>query len=852
VIVRSNTFLQARRIAVASDAKLRIGVSEENPARDVTIFLAHTSNLPDTLDGTITVLGTLDVFGEQKTEWTFLTSTVNSGSKSLRVDSCDGWSVGDELVLLPTGNTITGVNQKYFQSPMTSFKDPAKTSVVIIDAIDAGTCLVTTASPIPFIHLCDWVWGGTYKLCAEVLNMRRSVHITGNRYLNDPSNVMKGHNGIEIKAISTKAQMRIRYARVDKCGKVRIGGYCIHYHMIDACSNCFIHGVVVTESVNKGITVHGTHDVTLSRNVIYAHRGAFVYIEDGNERNILLKENVLACPNSNWGGDGPAPSGFSKLCSFNGIWEHRASSYDEQSGVYSLSNTINMEGNRIVNNENAVYFDYESGNTFGSGAARGKICASSRPFGYSKNEHYRFNTGFGWYVNKAFPVKISTDTLLYSKALWDQCLPYDFTTNEDRGSPIVIEGMEQLFSNFGAGTYDIGELTFKNSIFAGNLKGTYSKSYRRSSDTPPAFEGCTFINNMNIAESPGGAAHFEYKNCNIRFADTGFVMAHHCNLGGQLTGGNCVSHYDLRSARIDKGLERGITIRAEREFSRSRAAAVTLLPGGESVFLKDAFTTFDTATCVVDDTFMSCPFEVRAIRIYSFDLGDLSVRVHNANGDTYTTSVAYYSKDIGGGALAGSYQTLILYCNGDAACEDAVSTFTLSGYSFLVRPSAANPIVVDISSLSTTSVFVMEYAENTLESPPVTFNVNVGSLQVNSCTVDHTHSREYITPYGPLVPRTGLLKDCDANFAPDLRQAWLTGWNNHVNTKLVDIQWCNDPRSCDGISHASKVEFDSKCRQDPITGCNAMGRACCRFCDASPDPSVSYFRCDDRTKRSDD
>ncbi len=95
--------------------------------------------------------------------------------------------------------------------------------------------------------------------------------------------------------------MHIENVRVEKCGRVHLGEYCLHFHFAGDCPQCVFRGNVVTYGTNKGITVHATHHSLVDRNVVYDIRGAFLYVEDGNEyENTIRFGNGLFVPCSLW------------------------------------------------------------------------------------------------------------------------------------------------------------------------------------------------------------------------------------------------------------------------------------------------------------------------------------------------------------------------------------------------------------------------------------------------------------------------------------------------------------------------------------------------------------------------
>merc|ERR1719491_1804606 len=101
--------------------------------------------------------------------------------------------------------------------------------------------------------------------------------------------------------------------------------------------------------MNKGITVHGTSQALVEGNVIYDHKGAFMYIEDGNEIGNMIKDNALICPTV----DGCANDLH--------IDEHRESDKNEQAGLYTVSVSNDFIGNRIAGMENAFFQDFQAG-----------------------------------------------------------------------------------------------------------------------------------------------------------------------------------------------------------------------------------------------------------------------------------------------------------------------------------------------------------------------------------------------------------------------------------------------------------------------------------------------------------
>ncbi|MBK6769796.1 MAG: G8 domain-containing protein [Ardenticatenales bacterium] len=74
----------------------------------------------------------------------------------------------------------------------------------------------------------------------------------------------------------------------------RMGHYPLHFHLNKSTryTNAFVTDSAITESHNRFVVLHGTHDVTLARNVGYLSVGHGFFLEDGSEINNLLCYNL--------------------------------------------------------------------------------------------------------------------------------------------------------------------------------------------------------------------------------------------------------------------------------------------------------------------------------------------------------------------------------------------------------------------------------------------------------------------------------------------------------------------------------------------------------------------------------
>ena len=103
--------------------------------------------------------------------------------------------------------------------------------------------------------------------------------------------------------------MQISNTEVSKCGRRELAEYCLHFHHIGDVKDAveqghethesYFIGNSVSEGINKGITIHGTHRAPVQQNVISDQQGPGIYIEDGNELNNIVEEMWSCVPSYN-------------------------------------------------------------------------------------------------------------------------------------------------------------------------------------------------------------------------------------------------------------------------------------------------------------------------------------------------------------------------------------------------------------------------------------------------------------------------------------------------------------------------------------------------------------------------
>ena len=108
-------------------------------------------------------------------------------------------------------------------------------------------------------------------------NLWRNGLITGDHAACAETN--KGLHGIGTYG----GTMRVSHTRVEWCGQSAAepplgtgvkGRYCLHMHHMSHCPECVVEGNAIEHGIEKGVTVHDTHDMLVHRNVVWDLRGA--------------------------------------------------------------------------------------------------------------------------------------------------------------------------------------------------------------------------------------------------------------------------------------------------------------------------------------------------------------------------------------------------------------------------------------------------------------------------------------------------------------------------------------------------------------------------------------------------
>mmetsp|Transcript_35303 Transcript_35303/g.94015 ORF Transcript_35303/g.94015 Transcript_35303/m.94015 type:complete len:1048 (-) Transcript_35303:226-3369(-) len=401
--------------------------------------------------------------------------------------------------------------------------------------------VVRVREPLSATH-----WGGvrtfggrTLEMAAEVINLERSVLITG-----DSDNFENSMQGIHVLQ-GYSGVMDVRYARVEHCGQRDImGRYCLHFHLLGDCPECIFKGNAVVDSMQIGITVHGTHRSVVDENVVFDARAVGIYTEDGNEMNNVISNNVVMC--SWW-----------EKCSVTWL-----NNFNQVAGIFLIGMTNDLIGNRVVGHENGIWTN-GAARAHGHGKAAGKVCVMNAPFGVIRGNVNHDCHRFGVYPDNQHPRMLKRDANGYVTD-WASCDEFTSDGQDNGVSPAnVIEDSFEWHNMF-VGAYSLGDVQYRNLVSVNNAHPLYWKTSKNFADGRlHHIVDSVFLNDPSDGVygqltllSAGGPFTFGMKNVTLAGGPTGggaLQVGQHCGRAG--AGSPCNTVYLLEEVDFSQVTE---------------------------------------------------------------------------------------------------------------------------------------------------------------------------------------------------------------------------------------------------------------------------------------------------------
>lgn len=252
--------------------------------------------------------GRLEWFGQEKLSFTKLAATAAAGSDVIYVEqqidrnfdgainALDGkidWRVGDEIVIASSSEDYS--------------EEEVRTITALTD-LGSGFSQLALDSPLNHRHYGQKETysnaSRTYELDlrAEVAVLNRTIKIQGEahhdtdnffgdreRYNAGIGDGFGGHTMI----MASAGQIVIDNVQFDGMGQTsRLGRYPIHWHIAGDRTGDVLRGASITNSNNRGVTVHATHNLLIQDVVLHDIQGHGFFMENGVETGNRFISNI--------------------------------------------------------------------------------------------------------------------------------------------------------------------------------------------------------------------------------------------------------------------------------------------------------------------------------------------------------------------------------------------------------------------------------------------------------------------------------------------------------------------------------------------------------------------------------
>ena len=252
--------------------------------------------------------GRLQFFGEEKLSFTKLAETADVGDNFIFVESqidrnfdgvtnaADGsinWSVGDQIVIA---------------SSTRDYRDEEVRTIASIADIGDGTQIIAFALPLSKRHYGEIetyqndIRDYSIDMRAEVAVLNRTIKIQGEAFhdtdnsFGDRARFNAGTGdgfGGHTMIMGTAGQVTIDNVQFDRMGQTaRLGRYPIHWHIGGDRGGDILRGASITNSNNRGVTIHASDNVLVQDVVLHDVHGHGFFMENGVETGNIFLANI--------------------------------------------------------------------------------------------------------------------------------------------------------------------------------------------------------------------------------------------------------------------------------------------------------------------------------------------------------------------------------------------------------------------------------------------------------------------------------------------------------------------------------------------------------------------------------
>src|SRR5690349_1500438 len=203
--------------------------------------------------------GRLELHGAKRTTWARLSTTAPKGATQLTLDRAVEWTTGDTIVVA------------------SSDFDPLQAELLSIQSVNGTT--LNIGSALKNMHFGDLqtIAGQSVDERAEVGLLSHNVVVRG-----DSLSSTTGYGGHLV--VMHGATAHIEGVELTLMGqRGRLARYPIHWHVALDVPGQYARDNAIWHTFNRCLTIHGTHQLVVERNVCYDNVGHALFMEDGIE-----------------------------------------------------------------------------------------------------------------------------------------------------------------------------------------------------------------------------------------------------------------------------------------------------------------------------------------------------------------------------------------------------------------------------------------------------------------------------------------------------------------------------------------------------------------------------------------
>ena len=233
--------------------------------------------------------------------WTRLAESAAIGHSYLLLQEGVNWEPGQEIVLVTTG----------IHDSRDWHQNEVLTVDYVVDSPVAGVgAAVHVTTPIAYAHIAN----NGYQ--AEVGLLSRNIKVQGAADDSEPTDPDTGsctgfwHQGANFKPCPNKyttgfgghimvhsgGKGYMEGVELYRMGQTNLlGRYPFHWHVLErTCPDCYFKDNSIHHAFYRCISIHGTHNTTVTENVAYDVSGYCYYLEDGIEEDNTISFNLAA------------------------------------------------------------------------------------------------------------------------------------------------------------------------------------------------------------------------------------------------------------------------------------------------------------------------------------------------------------------------------------------------------------------------------------------------------------------------------------------------------------------------------------------------------------------------------